>query len=303
MATPPCWTKTTFLSWFEQQRPKLIDLTARLFGAALKTCGLSEEDAVHEALVRFLRKRRYQRCGVAMERWFLQDVKWTILDARKKAKRMVSLDADPESASTSGDDVGQAEHAVASDDVATGPSWMYVYCHELPPFIKSCTHRLEEEIPGICAACGVYQCPAYEWASYQLELRNRAARRRAIHRPGSDKFWPTYRAAGDRVPVKDRDGNLQQRDQRRWKQALRTELWNYRNRLETPQVEAADSGNTIYQGLVRCTGRGSRNGHQPEPPEPWSCPLLQRSCTAKPSCQHRDEAAHRPPVPSLLFIH
>jgi DNA-directed RNA polymerase specialized sigma24 family protein len=234
MAIPPRWTKTTFLSWFEQQLPKLLHLTADRFGAELKACGLSAEDALHEALLRSICLRHYQRCRTTMRTWFLQDVRWVIYDAIEEAARTVSLGADPEPDSTSGDDAGQIEDAAASDEVVTGPSWMYVYCNELPPFIKSSDAT-----------------KAVAWASYQLELRHRVARRRSDRFHGSSSFWPASRVPGDRL---------------QWQRRLQAESWNYRNRLEALQVEAADIESTIYNGLARCTGRGSQNGAAHQPP-------------------------------------
>jgi hypothetical protein len=69
MATPPRWTKTQFLAWFEQCFPKLIDLTSGLFGAELKACGLTAEAALHTSLVRSLRLRHYLGCHTTMRTW------------------------------------------------------------------------------------------------------------------------------------------------------------------------------------------------------------------------------------------
>ena len=93
MATSPRWTKTTFLAWFAQQLPQLIDLTSGLFGAELKACGLTAEDALHTALVRSLRLRHYQRCRTKMRTWFVNDIEWAILDALREATRTVSTNA------------------------------------------------------------------------------------------------------------------------------------------------------------------------------------------------------------------
>jgi DNA-directed RNA polymerase specialized sigma24 family protein len=87
MATPPRWTKTQFLAWFEQHYEKLVDLTTRLFGAELQACGLGAPDALNNAVERSLRKRRYQRCHTTMRTWFVKDTKWMILDALREAER------------------------------------------------------------------------------------------------------------------------------------------------------------------------------------------------------------------------
>lgn len=242
MASPPRWTKTTFLSWFEQQHPQLLDLTARLFGAELKTCGLFEEDALHTALVRSLRLRHYQRCGTKMRTWFVKDIEWAVHDALREAARTVLLDADhaPDD-STGGDDVGQIEYATSDevDDIPAARMW----CDELPSFIK----------PSDVDA-------AKAWADHQLELRHRVARRRSDRQSGANTFWPTCRVGGLLAILAARrrhhfgepgvpyghDG---------WEDQGQI-------RLRAPQIEAADIENTILGGLVRCTGRGHR-----QPPE------------------------------------
>jgi len=309
MATvSPRWTKATFLSWFEQHRTQLIDLTTRLFGGELKACGLTAEDALHDTLERSLRKRRYQRCRTTMKRrWFLKDVKWVILDALKKAKRIRTVPLEPSwkpesrvaersaEMGTSGDDAGQREFAVASDEVDEAPP-IWMYCDTFPLQLFN-PRRARPSLS--------------EWVSYQLDLRHRVARQprsrfqywcgAPYRRPATPAtFWPAYRSGGDRLPVKDRDGNLEQRDQRPWKQALRAELWNYRNRLEAIQVEAADIESTISGRLARYISRGSsRNGHQPQPPEPWSCRFAQLSCRVESSCSHRDRVDQ--PIPAFVF--
>lgn len=340
MTATPRWTKAKFLEWFEQNRPELIRLTRGLFGAGLK--GFSKKQAVEDVLdtvlLRSILKRRYRSCDTVMQTWFMQDVKWAILDARKKAKRTVPLEPNwrPESSATecsaemgtSGDDAGQIEYPI-SDEVDDGPAaWMR--CDELPPFIEPCTHchhyyprpvfgpisrdgrralavmvRKGKAASGwVCPICAT-NCLAKEWADYQLELRHRVARRprsrfypwcgSPYRRPATPAtFWPAYRSGWDRLPVPG-----QQRDQRPWKQALRTELWNYRNRLEAMQVEAADIENTISDGLDRCMSRGSRNGHQPQLPEPWSCHFAQSSCRVESSCLHRDRVDQ--PIPAFVF--
>ncbi len=260
MASPPRWTKTKFLAWFEHTRPLLIRLTTARFGAELQASGFSAEDALHTALERSICKRHYRSCRTTMEGWFLQDVKWAIRDALREAKRTVPLDPargregrlGRSEMQTDGDDTGQIEFAIASDEVDDLHA-VWMDCDRLPPFIK----------PDDVEA-------AKEWADYQLELRHRAARRRSIHRPGSRTFSPKVRAL---------------RDRRAWKDALRDELRRYRTRLDALQVEGADTENAIFDGLARCTGR-SRKRERSCPPAAGSvssvCPLTDseviRSC-------------------------